>query len=109
MRVLQATRGLTRELPANWNNYKDGRFQYGETGARSNRHDLLAALLASHPHVRGNEFETIAAEKGLGRDRARTFLMNGIQSKRIRVEKGSHNTRYYSWIGDPGERTQARL
>ena len=43
----------------------------------------------------GKKFEDLAGERGIARQRARTFLADGILSKAVRYEPGVKNTRRY--------------
>jgi RecA-family ATPase len=81
-------------------NYTDGRFLASSEEARPNNHEILVSLLRKHPGVRVAEFEAIAVEKGVRRERARTFLKTGVESNQIRVDFGGHNTRNHTWVGD---------
>ena len=53
--------------------------------------DQLTALLRQNPGIRTKEFEDKAAKQGLGRNRARNFLINGILGSLIRRESASRN------------------
>jgi hypothetical protein len=42
----------------------------------------------------------LAAEKGLGRNKARDFIKNGVAEQTIRIEEGpKHNEQRHTWIG----------
>ena len=70
--------------------YADGRFVRGDAAeARETVGEQLTALLRLNPGVGAKRFEDLAAECGLGRNRARTFLNDGVLSKAIKRETGS--------------------
>jgi hypothetical protein len=77
--------------------YTDGRFTRDDdksAGARTVT-EQLNELLRGNPGISAVEFERLAGERNLGRNRARTFLDDGIASGDIRREKGPHNTRHH--------------
>jgi len=63
----------------------------------------LIQLLKNNPGVRTADFENISGEKGLGRDRARSFLKGGVKAGTVRLDKGQHNTQCHVWIGGDSE------
>lgn len=70
--------------------YASGRFTRGEREeARQTINEQLTALLRLNPGVGAKRFEDLAAERGLGRNRARTFLNDGVLSRAIKREAGS--------------------
>jgi hypothetical protein len=69
-----------------------------ETPMRTNR-ELLADLLLAQPGLGTREFEEAAKSRGLGRDRARKFLHDGVKAGTIRLEKGERNSTSHYWNG----------
>jgi AAA domain-containing protein len=63
--------------------------------------DQLTKLLWATPGIRSADFESKAASQGLGRDRAREFLRNGIAPKTVRQEIGPKNAKFHYWAGCP--------
>jgi hypothetical protein len=72
--------------------YRDGEFLPEEISGTRTVTELLIDLLRSHPGIRTADFQRLAQEKGLGRDRAREFLDSGIASNTVRRERGPHNS-----------------
>lgn len=83
--------------------YKNGVFEGSASASTFTNYDLLVDLLKRHPGTTAKEFEEIALQKNLGRNKARDFINSGVNSGRIRVDKGNHNTRFHTWIGDSHE------
>jgi hypothetical protein len=81
-------------------NYRDGQFTSSEPFDRPSNTDLLIDLLKQNPRIKSKEFQDLALEKGLGRNRASEFIKREVDSGRIRVSLGDHNTRFHSWAGD---------
>jgi len=79
--------------------YRDGQFVAEAASSMRTVTELLADLLKANPGVKAADFETLARDKGLGRDRARQFLDEGVAAGRIRRDRGDHNTRNHTWIG----------
>lgn len=74
--------------------YADGRFVRGATEeARETVTEQLTMLLRMNPGVKAKRFEDLANDKGLGRNRARTFLNDGLLAGSIRRENGPNNTK----------------
>jgi KaiC/GvpD/RAD55 family RecA-like ATPase len=80
--------------------YADGRFIRDEdkNAAARTVTEQLTELLGSNPGISAVEFERLAGDRNLGRNRARTFLDGGIASGDIRCEKGPHNTRRHHLV-----------
>lgn len=79
--------------------YRDGLFvpEAGPTSRPTS--EMLADLLKANPGIKTAAFEELARDKGLGRNRARQFLDEGVEAGRIRRDKREFNTRAYTWIG----------
>lgn len=55
----------------------------------------LYELLRGYPNITTTRFETLAVERGLGRNRARTWLNDGVLAgKIVRQKIGTHGRRY---------------
>jgi archaellum biogenesis ATPase FlaH len=80
--------------------YTDGQFRMNEVAKSRSIPELLRELLEGRPGIKGTKFESLAAEKGLGRDRARLFLQHGVEAGTIRLEQGDHNSKYYTLAGE---------
>ena len=69
--------------------YANGAFVWGDEGeARQAASDELTTLLRQNPGVSARRFDELVAKAGLGRNRARTFLNNGVLSRSIRRKQG---------------------
>jgi hypothetical protein len=68
--------------------YEDGRFLTDEREAIKTVTEQLSDLLRQHPGVTVREFEKLAGDRKLGRDRARDFLEN---NNAVRAESGPKN------------------
>lgn len=75
--------------------YTDDRFETEEESRYQGRTNtaLLTELLRANPGIMAADFQSKAAEKGLGRNRGRAFLQTGLRSGRVRIEIGEHNAR----------------
>ena len=72
--------------------YADGRFVCGDAAeARETVGTQLTALLRQNPGIAVKQFEDLAADSGLGRNRARSFLSDGVLSGAIKRSVGSRN------------------
>jgi hypothetical protein len=60
----------------------------------------LIALLRKNPGIAAKPFEDLAAERGLGRNRARAFIHDGVLSGAIRRDTGAKNVKRHS-LADP--------
>lgn len=89
--------------------YNNGEFETGEQQSPASTYDLLTELLRKNPGICAKDFEARAIESGLGRDPSRDFIDRGLRSGRIKYQKGRHNTRSYTWIGEDGEVTNGLL
>jgi len=81
-------------------NYRAGRFEVDGRGPSQTVSESLRVLLIANPGIKAQEFESMAQGKGLGRDRARNFLKNGVYEETIQIAPGPFNTRFHTWIGD---------
>ncbi|MGD1095163.1 MAG: AAA family ATPase [Bryobacteraceae bacterium] len=73
--------------------YADGRFVRDDRvdAPARNVGDQLTALLRTNPGVGVKKFEDLAARLGLGRNRARDFLANGVLTGVVSRETGARN------------------
>jgi hypothetical protein len=56
----------------------------------------LREILLLNPHMGATKFEALAVERGLGRNRARTWLNEGVLSGEIKRKRaGKNGWRYY--------------
>jgi hypothetical protein len=77
--------------------YANGRFiRTGEAEARQTVTDQLHAILRLNPGITGSKFEALVAERGLGRNRGRQYLQEGVLSGAIRRKTGAKNMKTYS-------------
>jgi hypothetical protein len=80
----------------------DGRFTVDGRNASKTVSELLREMLIASPGIQAKQFQDLARDKGLGRDRARVFLENGIKAGTVRADRGPHNTRFHTWAeGEP--------
>lgn len=81
--------------------YSDGRFTEGTRSLSPTRtvNEQLTELLKAKPEIKSGAFVKLALERGLGRDRARDFLDQGVKHGTIRRVDGRHNSQMYTWIG----------
>jgi AAA domain/DnaB-like helicase N terminal domain len=76
--------------------YSDGQFIRCDAGeARQTVGEQLTGLLRLNPGVTATVFENLANDRRLGRNRARTFLGDGIASKAVRYESVNGGKRYF--------------
>lgn len=74
--------------------YAGGRFVRGdEHDAQQTASEQLTALLRMNPGITARRFDELVKQRSLGRDRARSFLADGVRSGAIRRETGSNNER----------------
>jgi hypothetical protein len=83
--------------------YHDGIFNLDHTEVRRSITEQLCDLLKANAGVTKSQFELLAAERGLGRNRARDFLQDGAQGRTVRVEIGPNNRKFHSWAEKPSE------
>jgi len=82
--------------------YADGRLlQRIEPEAASETvTEQFTVLLRLNPGISARGFDQKAADRGLGRNRARQWLNDGVSSGAIRYEPGAHNGRRYFLAGE---------
>jgi archaellum biogenesis ATPase FlaH len=85
-------------------NYRAGRFEIDGHIPSQTVSESLRVLLIANPGIKAQEFESMAQGKGLGRDRARSFLKNGVYEGTIQTAPGPFNTRFHTWTGDDSKR-----
>jgi hypothetical protein len=87
--------------------YADGIFTRDEYnhGPSKTVTEQLLELLKENPRVGKTEFEALAAARGLGRNRARSFLESGAKRGTISVEVGDRGRGFYTWQGERGHET----
>jgi len=81
--------------------YHDGIFSLDHTEVRRSVTEQLCDLLKANAGVTKSQFEVLAGERGLGRNRARDFLQDGVEGGTIRVETGPNNRKFHSWVEGP--------
>ena len=79
--------------------YRSGRFEIDGREPMHGLPDPLRDLLIANPGIKTQQFQNLARDKNLGRNKARDFLDDGVQSKTIRKDTGLSNARFYTWIG----------
>jgi hypothetical protein len=62
--------------------------------------ERLTSLLRTNPGITFNKFCDLATEHNLNRDRARTWLSNGVMTGIVRWELGSHNSHRHFLAAD---------
>jgi hypothetical protein len=83
--------------------YADGTFAIDQVEVRKSVRERLCELLKAHPGITKGEFESLAAEQNLGRNRARSFLDDGVKNGTVRVESGPNNRKLHAWAEKPLE------
>jgi hypothetical protein len=66
------------------------------------KQDQLLKLIQENPDISKKQFEDLAQAKGLGRDRARSFLDDGVSDKTILQTPGPKNSQLHTWTGGTG-------
>ena len=61
--------------------------------------EQLRDLLIANPGIKSRDFERLAGDRRLGRDRARTFLTDGRAQGKISSEEGPNNAQLHMWTG----------
>jgi hypothetical protein len=80
--------------------YADGQFLRDDAAeARQTVSEQLMALLRLNPGVTARKFDDLVNDRGLGRNRSRTFLGDGILSGAVRFEPGPKNAKRYFLAG----------
>lgn len=99
LRPFKSRLGLAGELVYE---YAGGRFVRGhEREATQSTSEQLTAILRTNPGITARKFDDLVNERGLGRNRARTFLADGVLSGSIRRETGPGKAkRYYLAVSD---------
>jgi hypothetical protein len=77
--------------------YVNGEFVVDDRGGAPTVTESLGALLKANPGIRAAAFENLAAEKNLGRNRARQFLQNGLATRTVSMISGGGNTKTFYW------------
>lgn len=82
--------------------YADGCFLSDERPNSVSRTvtEQLTDLLRQNPGIRSTDFEALAGERGLGRDRGRQFLRDGVSIGSIRQTGGPKNSKFNYLTGD---------
>jgi hypothetical protein len=77
--------------------YTEGRFIQNNDANSLSRTvtEQLTELLRANPSVTAKNFEVLAAEGGLGRNRARVYLNDGVLARRVRRENGTRNAKHH--------------
>jgi hypothetical protein len=79
-----------------------GQFKVDVQSPSQTTSQLLQQLLIAAPGTKAKELEDLAQARGLGRDRWRKFLKDGLASGEIQTTPGPFNTKFHSWVGaDP--------
>lgn len=78
--------------------YASGSFNSDAAEPSKSAAESLSDLLKSHPGITKAEFEALAAQQELGRNRARDFLEKGVQSGTVRLETGAKNRHLHYWV-----------
>lgn len=81
--------------------YVDGTFSANEVAPPKSVTERLCDLLKANPGITKSEFEQLAAEKELGRNRARDFLDKGVEGRTVSVQIGEKNRHLHTWIERP--------
>jgi hypothetical protein len=80
--------------------YDDGRIVRGDCiEAKESVYDQLTDLLRLNPGITTAKFEDLANQRGLGRNRARTFLGDGLRSRTVRFTSAPKGGKRYFLAG----------
>jgi hypothetical protein len=82
--------------------YSDGIFSVDQAEVSKNVTEQLRDLLKANPGSTKAQFEVLAADQNIGRNRARDFLENGVKGGSVRVEFGPNNRKLHCWA-EPSE------
>jgi hypothetical protein len=97
LRPFKSRLGACREISYE---YASGRFERGdETEARQTIGEQLTVILRLNPGATARKFDELVNTRGLGRNRARAWLSEGVLAGSIRFETGAKNTRRYFVAG----------
>jgi len=80
--------------------YSDGIFSVDQAEARKSVTERLCDLLKENPRISKADFEALARERGLGRNRGREFLDDGIAAKTVSIEFGPKNSKLHRLQSD---------
>jgi len=83
--------------------YRDGTFSVDQAEVRKSVAETLCELLKANPGSTKSQFESLAAERDLGRNRARDFLEDGVRRGTVLVEVGPNNRKVHSWAETPSK------
>jgi hypothetical protein len=95
LRCFKSRFGLTGGLVYQ---YADGRFRRDEESYAVARAvtTQLTEILKQNPGITGNRFDKLASSSGIGREKTRAFLRDGVEFQQIQKEPGPRNSgRYY--------------
>jgi energy-coupling factor transporter ATP-binding protein EcfA2 len=86
-------------------NYRDGAFSVDDRPSAVEREltKQLAGLLRENPEVTAAEFETLAVQARLGRNKARRFLQDGLRLGDVLVRVGERNNEKRYRLKEPQE------
>jgi hypothetical protein len=81
--------------------FHSGRFYRDDEhdGPAKSNSERLRDLLIANPGIKTADFQALAVTHGLGRDRARTFLIEGKREGIVACSNGSKNAQYFTWKG----------
>ncbi len=83
--------------------YADGRFVRGDAAeVRQTVNEQLTVLLRLNPGVTAGKFDDLANARGLGRNRARGFLADGLLAGYVRRETGAKNVKRHFLVEQNG-------
>ena len=98
---LRAFKQRISVTPQMYVRYLDGEFMTDSRETIKTVTEKFVELLEANPGITTGKFEKLAAERNLGRNKARAFLKSGIASGIIRPE-GEGNRREHFWRGSSG-------
>jgi len=83
--------------------YNSGSFSIDHSEPRKSDTELLRDLLKANPGITKGEYEALAAERDLGRNRARGFLEKGVKGGTVRIEIALKNRHLHYLVEQPVE------
>jgi hypothetical protein len=95
LRCFKSRYGFSGELVYQ---YADGRFLRDDmVEARQTVAEQLTVILRLNPGITARKFDELVNDRGLGRNRGRTFLNDGVLAGTIQRRAGPKNEKRHFW------------
>lgn len=79
--------------------YSEGQFSIDQSEVRKSDEERFVDLLKKNSGIMKSDFESLAANEHLGRNRARAFVDASVKAGTVKVNIGSKNRQFLVWIG----------